>query len=57
METEKKRLLSTAKLAELLGYHPATIKRMVAEGRITPEIKSNRSMRFDLDKVKAQLNK
>ena len=53
----EQRLYTTKELAEVLRYNEETIRRWVKSGKITPEFSSDKGMRFDLDKVKQQLNR
>jgi DNA-binding transcriptional MerR regulator len=51
----KQRLLSASALAKELGVSPPTIRALEAKGIITPEFRVNRLVRYDLEKVMAQL--
>ena len=49
-------LLKTKELADRLGVHPQTIRRMVERDQIPVVKLSKTEFRFDLNEVKAALN-
>ena len=52
-----KELLNYAELGEVLGVSARTVRRMVADGRIPVIRMSQRTLRFDKEKVLTALNK
>jgi excisionase family DNA binding protein len=49
-------MLTVKQLAEVLGFHRATIARWAKEGRI-PSLRAQRAYRFDLHDVREALSK
>lgn len=49
--SQNRRLLSGKQLAERLGFHPGTVRRLRREGRITGIVLNSRTVRYEESEV------